>query len=139
MSANGSTNGIANGDGHAAKKQKTEGTSLHDDHQCVLVLDYGSQYTQLICRRIRDIGVFSMMFPGDASMVGFSCARVCCCYCCTLSRHWPDHGQQQRNGMLGMWHTLRCCLTRAWCAAFPAANSVLLLGSSSSQGRQLRA
>jgi hypothetical protein len=76
MSANVSSNGVANGDGQAAKRQKTEGTSLHDDHQCVLVLDYGSQYTQLICRRIREIGVFSMMFPGDASMVGFSFAHV---------------------------------------------------------------
>lgn len=64
-----SANGVANG--HAAKKQKTEQTSLHDEHNVVLVLDYGSQYTQLICRRIREIGVFSMMFPGDASMVGF--------------------------------------------------------------------
>lgn len=42
--------------------------TLHDEHAVVLVLDYGSQYTQLICRRIREIGIFSMMFPGDASM-----------------------------------------------------------------------
>ncbi|KAF8070969.1 guaA [Scenedesmus sp. PABB004] len=54
-------NGTANGAGAAH-------TSLHDEHAVVLVLDYGSQYTQLICRRIREIGVFSMMFPGDASM-----------------------------------------------------------------------
>lgn len=43
--------------------------TLHDEHAVVLVLDYGSQYTQLICRRIREIGIFSMMFPGDAPMV----------------------------------------------------------------------
>jgi hypothetical protein len=49
---------------------KKETHSLHDEHNVVLVLDYGSQYTQLICRRIREIGVFSMMFPGDANMVG---------------------------------------------------------------------
>lgn len=42
--------------------------TLHGEHNVVLVLDYGSQYTQLICRRIREIGIFSMMFPGDASM-----------------------------------------------------------------------
>jgi hypothetical protein len=59
-------NGVANGVDH--KRQKLEPT-LHDSHNVVLVLDYGSQYTQLICRRIREIGVFSMMFPGDASMV----------------------------------------------------------------------
>eukprot|EP00775_Hariotina_reticulata_P013059 gene13059-13186_t len=58
-------NGVANGVDH--KRQKLEPT-LHDSHNVVLVLDYGSQYTQLICRRIREIGVFSMMFPGDASM-----------------------------------------------------------------------
>jgi hypothetical protein len=82
MSANGVANGAANGDAHAAKKQKTEAASLHDDHQCVLVLDYGSQYTQLICRRIREIGVFSMMFPGDASMVSLSyAAEPACCSC----------------------------------------------------------
>lgn len=69
-------NGVVNGDAPAAKKQKTERT-LHDEHNVVLVLDYGSQYTQLICRRIREIGVFSMMFPGDASMVGFCCFRHC--------------------------------------------------------------
>uniref|UniRef100_A0A383VHP2 GMP synthase [glutamine-hydrolyzing] n=1 Tax=Tetradesmus obliquus TaxID=3088 RepID=A0A383VHP2_TETOB len=68
MSANDSTTVFTNGDAPASKKQKTGASSLHDDHQCVLVLDYGSQYTQLICRRIREIGVFSMMFPGDASM-----------------------------------------------------------------------
>lgn len=61
MTANGTANGV-----HADRK---EPHSLHDEHSVVLVLDYGSQYTQLICRRIREIGVFSMMFPGDASMV----------------------------------------------------------------------
>jgi hypothetical protein len=33
-----------------------------------LVLDYGSQYTQLICRRIRELGVYSVMLPGDVTM-----------------------------------------------------------------------
>jgi GMP synthase-like glutamine amidotransferase len=39
------------------------------EHHTVLVLDYGSQYTQLIARRVREIGVFSVLFPGDASLV----------------------------------------------------------------------
>jgi hypothetical protein len=65
MKANGVANGQENGD-HAAKRRRT----LHDEHNVVLVLDYGSQYTQLICRRIREIGIFSMMLPGDATMVG---------------------------------------------------------------------
>lgn len=37
-------------------------------HSVVLVMDYGSQYTQLITRRVRDIGMFSMLLPGDISM-----------------------------------------------------------------------
>lgn len=55
---------------HAAKKQKIVSTTLHEEHSVVLVLDYGSQYTQLICRRVREIGMYSLMFPGDATLVG---------------------------------------------------------------------
>ena len=40
----------------------------HQDHHTVLILDYGSQYTQLITRRVREIGMFSVLFPGDAPM-----------------------------------------------------------------------
>lgn len=38
-------------------------------HSVCLVLDYGSQYTQLIARRVRDNGVLSMLLPGDAPLV----------------------------------------------------------------------
>jgi GMP synthase (glutamine-hydrolysing) len=38
-------------------------------HAVVLVLDYGSQYTQLIARRVREKGVYSMLLPGDATLV----------------------------------------------------------------------
>lgn len=34
----------------------------------VLILDYGSQYTQLIARRVRELGFYSYVFPGDASL-----------------------------------------------------------------------
>jgi GMP synthase (glutamine-hydrolysing) len=33
----------------------------------VLVLDFGSQYTQLIARRIRELDVFSIILPWDIS------------------------------------------------------------------------
>ena len=33
----------------------------------IAVLDYGSQTTQLIGRRIRDIGIYSEVFPGNIS------------------------------------------------------------------------
>lgn len=40
-------------------------TDIHS--QRVLILDYGSQYTQLIARRIREIGVYCEIYSWDAS------------------------------------------------------------------------
>jgi GMP synthase (glutamine-hydrolysing) len=34
----------------------------------VLILDFGSQYTQLIGRRVRELGVFAEILPGDAAI-----------------------------------------------------------------------
>ncbi len=40
---------------------------LHEDPSFV-TLDYGSQYTQLIARRVRDFEVFSDILPCTASL-----------------------------------------------------------------------
>ena len=37
-------------------------------HSTVLIIDYGSQYTQLIARRIRELGIYSFILPGDVSL-----------------------------------------------------------------------
>jgi hypothetical protein len=60
--AGGGTMGAATANGHAEN-------GVFAKHSVCLVLDYGSQYTQLIARRIRENGVLSMLLPGDASLV----------------------------------------------------------------------
>ena len=41
--------------------------SQKKDIDTILVLDFGSQYTQLIARRIRELDVFSVILPWDIS------------------------------------------------------------------------
>lgn len=38
-------------------------------HDTVIVLDFGSQYTQLIARRIREIGVFCKIYPFNTPLI----------------------------------------------------------------------
>ena len=39
--------------------------SLAIQQQSILILDFGSQYTQLIARRVRESGVYSEILPWD--------------------------------------------------------------------------
>ncbi|HEC29812.1 MAG TPA: glutamine-hydrolyzing GMP synthase [Gammaproteobacteria bacterium] len=40
-------------------------TNIHQDR--ILILDFGSQYTQLIARRVREAGVYCELYPYDAN------------------------------------------------------------------------
>jgi hypothetical protein len=59
---------MAAANGNIKKKPRLD-LALHKQHSICLVLDYGSQYTQLIARRVRENGVYSMLVPGDVTLV----------------------------------------------------------------------
>ena len=40
----------------------------HVQHDTILIIDFGSQYTQLIARRVREIGVFSQVLPHQVDL-----------------------------------------------------------------------
>ncbi len=42
--------------------------SIQKSHEKILILDFGSQYTQLIARKIREFGVFTEILPYNAAL-----------------------------------------------------------------------
>lgn len=47
--------------------------NIHQDK--IIILDFGSQYTQLIGRRVRESGVFCLLMSGDASLAQIKAAK----------------------------------------------------------------
>ena len=43
--------------------------------ELVLILDFGSQYTQLIARRVRELGVYSEVIPGNLPLAQIKARR----------------------------------------------------------------
>src|SRR5215472_13470158 len=40
---------------------------MASEHETVIILDFGGQYTQLIARRVRELGVYSEILPFNTS------------------------------------------------------------------------
>ncbi len=55
----------------------SRGSKRHSQQKPVLILDFGSQYTQLIARRVREMGVYCEIFPHDLEFKDFEQLDPC--------------------------------------------------------------
>jgi GMP synthase (glutamine-hydrolysing) len=64
----GATSGAAARRPAPARAKRGAPAGATESGELVLILDFGSQYTQLIARRVRELGVFSEVVPGTTSV-----------------------------------------------------------------------
>ena len=53
-------------------------TLKNNVNECLLVIDFGSQVTQLIARRLRELSVYSKIYPFQNINKNFSKAQILC-------------------------------------------------------------
>jgi GMP synthase (glutamine-hydrolysing) len=52
-------------------------TRLMENLESIAVIDYGSQYTRLITRRLRELNVYSVILPATAGLAEITAANAC--------------------------------------------------------------
>ena len=49
---------------------------MENEQQVVPIVDFGSQYTRLIARKVREAGVFSSVIPAKAENIPVAAAHI---------------------------------------------------------------